>query len=216
MSKLFYTTLLLFVLGATFSKVHAQTLFDSTGKRIDSTTKANAAIDTAMNVHSPHQAALRSALLPGLGQIYNKSYWKLPIVYGALGATAYVFSYNLKNYKELKAAYSARYKASLPDYRTAPPTYHGPFADSTEYFTLKKVYQVANLEAIKFNRDEFRRNIDYSVLVFSIFWILNVIDASVDAHLSSFDVSPDLGLRFKAGYSDIARTNGLSINLTFK
>jgi hypothetical protein len=54
------------------------------------------------------------------------------------------------------------------------------------------------------------------VLVFVLFWGLNVVDAAVDAHLKTFDVSPDLGLRFKAGYSDLARTNGFSIVLTFK
>jgi hypothetical protein len=54
------------------------------------------------------------------------------------------------------------------------------------------------------------------VLVFIIFWGLNVVDASVDAHLKSFDVSPDLSLRFKAGYSDIARTNGVSLILQIK
>jgi peroxiredoxin family protein len=57
---------------------------------------------------------------------------------------------------------------------------------------------------------------DYSVLVFLLFWGLNVIDASVDAHLRSFDVSPDLSLRFKAGHSDLARTNGFSLVLTLK
>jgi hypothetical protein len=75
---------------------------------------------------------------------------------------------------------------------------------------------IQNIEAIKRGRDEFRRNMDYSVLVFLLFWGLNVIDASVDAHLRSFDVSPDLGLRFKAGYSDVARTNGVSLVLTLK
>jgi peroxiredoxin family protein len=57
---------------------------------------------------------------------------------------------------------------------------------------------------------------DYSVLVFLLFWGLNVIDASVDAHLRSFDVSRVLGLLFKAGYSDLARTNGVSLVLSFK
>jgi hypothetical protein len=69
---------------------------------------------------------------------------------------------------------------------------------------------------LQYNRDEFRRNIDYSVLVFLVFWGLNVVDASVDAHLKSFDVSPDLSLQFKAGYSELARTNGFSVVIAFK
>ena len=214
----FYIISCLFSFFITFSKAHAQVLIDSTGRRIDSTTKSTAAIDSVMNVHSPRKAAIRSAIIPGWGQIYNRSYWKLPIIYGALSTTAYIFSYNLKTYKELKFAYAARYKAALPDPATADPSYTGPFQDSTDYLKLKSIYQNPNvpINSLKFNRDEFRRNIDYTVLVFSLFWILNIIDASVDAHLKSFDVSSDLGLHLKAGYSDIARTNGVSIILSVK
>ena len=213
-----YSTLglLVVLLTATFSNAHAQTVFDSTGLRIDSTTKKEAAIDTVMNTHSPQKAALRSAILPGWGQIYNHKYWKLPLVYGALGTTAFIFRYNVKMYKELKFAYAARYKAALPAFDSANPQ-PGPYQDSTDYFKLKTIYQKAvNVNAIRQNRDEVRRNVDYSVLVFIIFWGLNVVDASVDAHLKSFDVSPDLSLRFKAGYSDIARTNGVSLILQIK
>jgi hypothetical protein len=204
-------------LGSTFSKAHAQTVIDSTGIRIDSTTKSEAAIDSVLNTHSPRKAAIRSALLPGWGQIYNKRYWKLPIIYGALGTTAYIFVYNLRTYKELKFAYSARYLAARPKYDPNNPNVRPPYRDSSLYNQLANRYKViTNIEAIKYGRDEFRRNMDYSVLVFLLFWGLNVIDASVDAHLRSFDVSPDLGLRFKAGYSDLARTNGVSLVLSFK
>lgn len=189
---------------ATFSKVHAQAVLDSTGRRIDSATKKSAAIDSVQNDHSPHKAAVRSAILPGLGQIYNHSYWKLPIIYGALGTTTYIFQYNLKNYKELKFAYAARYKAAQAN------------PDSTDYLKLKRVYQIAPITSIRSYRDEVRRDIDYSVLVFLVFWGLNIIDASVDAHLKTFDVSPDLGLQFKAGHSDLAHTNGVSVILKFK
>jgi hypothetical protein len=217
---IFHNALLTFVLGAgvTFSKAHAQTVIDSTGTRIDSVTVGDAAIDSVLNTHSPRKAAIRSALLPGWGQIYNKRYWKLPIVYGALGTTAYVFVYNLRTYKELKFAYSARYLAARPKYDSTNPNIRPPYRDSTNYLKMKRLYQNPNipLESIRYSRDEFRRNMDYSVLVFLLFWGLNVIDASVDAHLRSFDVSPDLSLRFKAGHSDLARTNGFSLVLTLK
>lgn len=221
MTKGFHHTvflLLFFFTGITFSNAHAQTVIDSAGVKIDSVTKRNAAIDSVMNEHSPHQASLRSAIIPGWGQIYNKSYWKLPIVYGALGTTAYIFVDNLKTYKELKFAYAARYAASLPDSASAPASYTGPYRDSTNYYKLKALYQNPNVDPnqIRYQRDEFRRYVDYTVLVFAILWVLNVIDASVDAHLKSFDVSPDLTLRFKAGYSDMARTAGFGIVLTFK
>jgi hypothetical protein len=196
----------IFLFGAlTFSKAHAQTVIDSTGLPIDSVTKAEAAIDSVQNQHSPRKASLRSAVLPGWGQAYNKRYWKIPVVYAALGTTAYIFVYNVKTYRELRFAYAARFKAQT-------------FQDSVDYFKLKPLYQNPDVQinSIKFNRDEFRRNVDYSVLVFAVIWALNIVDATVDAHLKSFDVSSDLGLRFKAGYSDIARTNGFSVVLSFK
>lgn len=152
-------------------------------------------------VFSPKVAATRSAILPGLGQIYNRKYWKLPIVYGALGITGGVFFYNIKNYKDLKFAYAAKYKASL-----APP-----LRDSTDYFKIKPELLPLSLESLRFNRDQFRRNVDYSVLVFLILWGLNVVDAAVDAHLKAFDVSPDLSLYIKPGHSEMAGTNGLSL-----
>src|SRR5690349_23886517 len=78
--------------------------------KADSNATVTADVDTVtkkvkkVNVYSPRKAAIRSAILPGLGQIYNRKYWKLPIVYGALGTTAAVFFYNLKNYKDTKFA----------------------------------------------------------------------------------------------------------------
>ena len=203
----FYSVFIfLFCLGGlTFSKAHAQTVIDSTGLLIDSVTKAEAAIDSVQNQHSPRKASLRSAILPGWGQAYNKRYWKIPVIYAALGTTAYIFVYNVKTYRELRFAYAARFKAQT-------------FQDSTDYWTLKAIYQNPDVQinSLKFNRDEFRRNVDYSVLVFAVFWALNIVDATVDAHLKSFDVSSDLSLRFKAGHSDIARTNGFSLILSLK
>lgn len=153
--------------------------------------------------HSPKKAAIRSAILPGLGQIYNKKYWKLPIVYGALGTTGAVFVYNIKNYKDLKQAYIGKYNARV-------------YGDSTEYYKIDPRLLPLSEESLRFNRDEFRRNVDYSVLVFLLLWGLNVVDAAVDAHLKPFDVGPDLGLKIKPGYSDMAKTNGVSIVLTFR
>jgi hypothetical protein len=157
---------------------------------------------SAKAINHPKIAATRSALLPGLGQIYNKKYWKLPIVYGALGLTAYVFFDNTKTYKEYKFAYAARINAQ-------PPT-----NDSTGYKQLKDIYKVLSPGSIRSARDQFRKYMDYSVLVFIVLWGLNVMDAAVDAHLKSFDVSPDLSLKIKPGYSELAGTNGVSLVLT--
>ncbi len=182
---------------------------DSTqnGVRIEADTiLPKTAKDSAIVDHSPRKAAIRSAILPGLGQIYNKKYWKVPIVYGALGITGYIFIDNIKTYKEYRFAYAARYKASQGT--TA--------ADSIDYNKLKPQYRLYQPESIREARDRFRKYIDYSALFFVIFWGLNVVDATVDAHLKHFDVSPDLSLQIRPGHSDMAGTNGLSLVLRLR
>ena len=84
------------------------------------------AVDTTnKNAFDPHKATIRSAIIPGWGQVYNKKYWKVPIVYAALGITGYIFVDNIKTYRDLRFAYAAKYKASLPAYDPAS-SYPGP------------------------------------------------------------------------------------------
>jgi hypothetical protein len=124
-----------------------------------------------------------------------------------LGTTAGIFTYNLTNYRDTRFAYQAIYKASQPN-ATA--------ADSVDFFKTKPKLRRYPLETLRYYRDQFRRDIDYSALFFILFWGLNVVDAAVDAHLKAFDVSPDLSLKIKAGRSRMAGTNGLSLVLAFK
>ena len=157
--------------------------------------------DSATNAHSPRVAAIRSALLPGLGQIYNKKYWKLPIVYGALGTTAGIFIYNLGYYKDTRFAYKVKYNMRV---------YH---TDSSLYNQIKNELKPIDENSLRSYRNQFRRDLDYTAIFFLVFWGLNVVDAAVDAHLKSFDVSPDLSLQIKPGYSDMAQTSGISLVL---
>ncbi|MEI2738401.1 MAG: DUF5683 domain-containing protein [Chitinophagaceae bacterium] len=173
---------------------------DSTPVAVKKKISANK-YDSAFAAHSPKKAAIRSAILPGLGQIYNKKYWKLPIVYGALGTCAGIFIFNLGNYKDTKFAYKVKYNMRVFG------------TDSALYSSIKSYLKPLSEESLRFYRNQYRRDIDYSALVFLILWGLNVVDASVDAHLKSFDVSPDLSLQFKPGYSDMAKTSGLSLIL---
>ena len=198
--KIFYLLLFLFFLSTAYSQVVPT---ENTVAIKDSSGSKNSQPDTSIKkkVYNPKVAAMQSAILPGLGQIYNKKYWKLPIIYGGLGVTGYVFLDNIKTYKEYKFAYAARIKAE-------PPA-----KDSTDYKKLKDIYKVLSPGSIRSARDEFRRYVDYSALIFLLLWGLNVVDAAVDAHLKSFDVSPDLSLHLRAGYSDMARTNGVSLVL---
>ena len=191
------------MLTCAVSKVDAQTLSDSAGRRIVAGTANDPKIDSVIRVHSPRVAAIRSAILPGWGQVYNKKYWKLPIIYGALGTTAGIFVYNLNYYKRFRYAYRVLATKDSGNFPNVHPD-------------LKFFIDRNDLSGLQYNRDEFRRNIDYTVLVFLLFWGLNVVDASVDAHLKSFDVSPDLSLKLKVGYSDMARTNGFSVVIALK
>lgn len=177
------------------------------------TDKAKA--DSLRKKFSPKKATIRSAIIPGWGQAYNHKYWKIPIVYGALGTTGVIFFYNLQTYRDLRFAYAAKYKASLPEYDPAKPNQTGPFRDTTDLVKIKAIYQNYDANSLRIYRNEFRQNIDYSVLFFFLFWGLNVVDATVDAHLKLFDVSPDLSFKLKFGPSQMAGTTGLSFILAF-
>lgn len=181
----------------------AQTITDSAGRRIEVTAAPDAATDSLARVHSPRKASIRSAILPGWGQAYNKKYWKIPLVYGALGTTAGIFIYNVNWYKRFRFAYRALATKDTASFALVHPQ-------------LKPFIETPDPSYLQFNRDEFRRNIDYSVLFFIVFWGLNVVDAAVDAHLKTFDVSPDLSLKFRPGFSEMAGTNGISLVLHFK
>jgi len=151
--------------------------------------------------YSPKRAIFRSALVPGWGQATNKKYWKIPIVYGALGTSAYLFFWNLDQYRDAKTAY----RLAIDN-------------DPSNDFQIKEpYYSVRNQPArILAFRNEVRQNVDYSVLIFILFWGLNVADAAVDAHLKTFDVNDDLSIQFKPGYSPLAKTNGLSLVVNIK
>jgi hypothetical protein len=149
-------------------------------------------------LYSPRIASIRSAILPGWGQATNKKYWKIPVVYAALGVTTYIFFRNVKQYKEANDSYTNAIDGDPSnDYLIPQP-----------YYTIKD-----QPDRIRTFRNEVRQNVDYSVLFFILFWGLNVVDATVDAHLKTFDVSDDLSLQFKPGYSQLANTNGISIVL---
>ena len=194
---------LFFTLPKAFSQIDTVTTGPMVVLPIDSVPQPKIT-DSTTRTHSPRKAALRSAILPGLGQIYNKKYWKLPIIYGALGISGGIFFYNMKNYKDTRFAYRVKYNMRQNQ------------TDSALFPQIKKELQPLSEESLRFYRNQFRRDIDYSVLFFVVLWGLNVVDAAVDGHLKSFDVSPDLSLRIKPGHSDMAGTNGISLSLAFK
>jgi hypothetical protein len=126
---------------------------------------------------NPIRALLFSACLPGLGQAYNTKYWKIPIIYSALGGVGYSVSFYNKQYqKYLKGLEEILRK------ETDPTVQLTIFDETTDKQTVIQY------------KETFRRNRDLSALAFLAVYALNIIDATVDAHLSDFDISDDLTL----------------------
>ena len=121
-----------------------------------------------------NKIALQSAILPGLGQVSNHKYWKVPIIYGGFAALVYFIDFNNKNYKDYKTAYLYR---NDNDSLTV---------DAFPNFTT---------DDIRVRKDYYRRNRDLSYILTAVLYSLNIIDAYVDAQLRNFDISEDLSLR---------------------
>lgn len=138
--------------------------------------KAQQDTTSLVKVHSPKKALLYSTVLPGLGQVYNKKYWKLPIIYGGAAALIYSFSFNNGQYQKYLDAYRFR-------------TDNDP--STTDNYTQ---YTADNLILLK---DYYRRNRDLSAIGVVLLYGLNIVDAYVDAQLFDFDVSDDLSLQIR-------------------
>jgi hypothetical protein len=160
--------------------------------------------DTTIKRNTPaRRAALLSAILPGAGQAYNKKYWKMPIVYGALAIPVYTFTYNLKWFQRTRYAYNVLAKKDTANFGNVYPQLQ-PFVEG------------GDLSGLQNYRSEFRKNVDYSVLAFLLLWGLNVVDAAVDGHMKDFNVTDDLSIQFKPGFSPMANTAGLSLVLNIR
>lgn len=148
-----------------------------------------------INTLAPAKAAFYSAILPGLGQAYNKRYWKIPIVYGAIGTSLYFYAWNNDRYDQYRNAYKDRL-AGIPD---------------VQYDYLTDNQLIAAQEFYQQNRD-------ISMLFAIAFYVLNIVDANVDAHLLQFNVNDNLSFNPNIDYNNFNReTNfGLTFNFKFK
>jgi hypothetical protein len=170
---------------------------------VDSVVAKKTPLDSAgKKKHDPRKATIRSAIIPGWGQAYNRKYWKIPLVYGALGVTGYIFNFNRVQYNKVKFAYFALINKDLAKY---------PLIDDP---VLKKFVYEGNSYALQSYRNQYRKDIDYSVLFFLFFWALNVVDATVDGHLKDFDISNDLSLKIKPAFYPLP-TTPLGVSFVF-
>ena len=128
---------------------------------------------TSSTTKIPSTAALYSAVLPGLGQAYNGKYWKMPLVYGAMGVGVYSIIWNQQNYDLFLEAYRIRLSGGIDDY----------------YNILKEEKQLISW------MDYYRNQRDMSILITIGLYAFNILDAYVDAHLTNFNISNDLSMR---------------------
>lgn len=172
----------------------------------------DAAINYTTNeVSRIKKATTLSTIFPGAGQIFNKSYWRVPIVWGGIASTIYTIDWNNRGYQRFKTAYSLviDYEKLSPDERLekypngAPDEFRGAYS-STFLKNLK---------------DSYRRNRDLCIILTAGVYLLNILDAHVDAHLQDYDISDDLSMNIEP-YFDYTTVNtqpvyGLSMSLKF-
>lgn len=135
---------------------------------------------TYLSNHSPHKATFYSALVPGLGQIYNKKYWKVPIIYAGFTGLAYYAGYNNYVYKRFRDSYNAKVKGD---------TENDEFENYPEEVVLKRM-------------DEWQRYRDLCIIGIGILYVAQILDANVDAHLFDYDISEDLSIVVDPVYLD--------------
>ncbi len=148
--------------------------------------------------HSPKKAALFSTALPGLGQGYNKKYWKIPVIYAGFAGLAYSYSINQTKFKTYRNAYKYRIDSD-PNTTDA---YVGVYTDEN-LNTLQKYYH---------------RYRDLSVIGMAALYVLNIVDASVDAHLFKFDVSDNLTMNIAPTFINTSSntfTSGIGLKIKF-
>jgi len=158
-------------------------------------------VKEAYNPLAPAKAAFYSAVLPGLGQAYNKKYWKIPIIYAGMGVGVYFYIQNDKDYDRFRDAYKSRLAGNTDDEFWGEG--ENPIVSTDRLIDAQKTAQ---------------KNKDLSIVVTGVFYLLNIIDANVDAHLRQFNVSDDLSLEpnFNINPINSQANYGLSLKYNIK
>jgi Family of unknown function (DUF5683) len=195
---------------ATFKTADSNLIKKKLAKEKSHTTDSLARV--AHRIKSPRKATLLSTFVPGAGQIYVRKYWKAPICWAAVGIPAYTYFYNKGWYKKTQRAISL-----LDPYTNAGLNYPTT-GDSINLVDpkLRSFMVLGGEQQLLSYRNEFRKDQDYSLLFFLLFWGLNVVDATVDAHLTSFDVSNQLSLHLQQPSESVGSTGmGVALVLDF-
>lgn len=150
----------------------------------------------------PAKAAFYGAVLPGLGQVYNKDYWKLPLVYGALGSSVYAVAFNSRQAERFRTAFKERLAGRIDEFTI--PNDEGVLVE------------VFSDDALINGQDQFRRRRDLFILVSAGVYVLQIIEANVDAHLSQYDVDDDLTFGPAIYLDDAGQTMNYGLTLNYK
>lgn len=177
--------------------------------------------------HSPKKATLL-ALVPGLGQIYNKKYWKLPIVYAGFAVTGYFAMWNRGKYLEFSNAYIASINNTndklVVTYDPENYVYETNINDRLSYNELADKYDANKLKTY---RDAYRRDMEFSFILMGVWYILQMLDATVDAHLYYWEVNENLSVKAEPVFqqsinptplmipNNVINHNGLKITVKF-
>ena len=160
---------------------------------------ANSIKSFAIDPLAPSKAAFYSAILPGLGQAYNKKYWKIPIVYAAIGTGVYFYVTNDKQYNRYRDIYKRRLAGFTDD----------------EFYGTGNTPLLSNEALIRAQRT-LRRNKELSLLITLGLYALNIIDANVDAHLLQYNVDKNLAINPFIDFDTPETTAQLGLSLNFK
>ena len=151
----------------------------------------NKELNKKVFIPNPTKATWLALVIPGGGQIYNRKYWKLPIIYGGFAGCAYALSWNGKMYKDYSQAY-----LDIMDSNPNTKSYEDLLPPNATY----NEEQLKN--TIKRRKDMFRRYRDLSIFAFIGVYLISIIDAYVDAELSNFDITPDLSMKVEPAVID--------------
>ncbi len=158
-----------------------------------------------INVLAPAKAAFYSAILPGLGQAYNKRYWKIPLAIGGVTTGVLIYDYNNKQYKRIRNAYKSRLAGFNTD------EYWGTDANGNPLISPR----IPTDGLIRAQRTA-NRNREISMMVTIGLYALNIIDANVDAHLLQYNVDENLALKPHFKYNEMENSSDLGLTLNFK
>jgi len=180
----------------------------------------NISISKQKKVLSPKKASIYAALFPGLGQVYNGKYWKLPIVYGGYTGLIYLLGWNSNNYNDYFDAYRtmAKYQnvnqMSEEDKNYLNDMFKIPYFDMNTYPSHFDSFK----SQLKSGKDYYRRNRDLSIIAIAALHVLSIIDASVDANLADFDINDNLSMRvepMQMNFGKGAQVIGINVAFNF-